>query len=272
MIKQIGTIGFYIRFNESASAGLKFLEIFSSSAASVSLFSASTNSSEVVGKFNNSASYYLNGSSASTTYSNEWQQMIFVFSPKLQTDSANNFLIRFGDTSKANFNIQNLFIVDTALSELEILYIYNDFTSNLKIIQSGDQSTKSLSILDRYEPKSTSSATGTVYQSISTQNNFIADVAAVTSDTAPADLYGDNRFFDTYEARVDDYILCLADNKLYQVDDNSLTEISTSNGDYVKIINGLEYAGQSFVKTSGSFTPTQLIKKIESFLVTETLE
>lgn len=272
MIKEIGTIGFYIKFNESASAALKFLEVFSSSAADVSLFSASTNSSNVISKSLASASFYLNGSTASTIYSNEWCHSTFVFNPKLQTDSDNNFLVRFGNTSKADFNIQNVYITDMSLSSNEIQYLHSEFTGGDSVIFSGDLSSTSLSILDKNETNHSSSVTGSMYQPLSTQNKFIYDVK-VAIDTSASQfvstvMTGDSLYFDTVPVIENDIILSLADNQLYKVTSSATLEtVSSSSGDYVYVLSGLEYGNKNFINTSGSFTKTGISKKFVYNLV-----
>jgi len=267
MIRELGTIGFHIKFNESASAGLKFLEIFSSSAASVSLFSASTSSAQTVSLSLNSASCFINSAYSSATYSNEWQQMVFTFFPTLVTNASNNFLVRFGNTTKGDFQIQNLFILNNDLTELEVGYIYNEFSSTTKAITAGQTSSVLMTISDKNETLHSSSFSKLTFQPIPpNQIQYKFDIKVVTEDAVPTgEISGEKRFFDAHEVTVGDRILCLADNKVYKVTASStLQEESTSNGDYVKVFFGMEYANEAFVKVSGSFISTELVEKIVS--------
>lgn len=278
MYKYIGTIGFHIRFNESSSAALKFLEVFSSSDASKSLFSASTNSSKGLSLSLSSASSYINSKSSSVVYDNEWQQIIFAFNPKLKTKNGNNFLVRFGNTTKGDFQIQNLFIVDKSLNPLEIRYINNEFTSNNTAIIAGDSSV-SMTVSDKDEKNHTASTTGTIYQPLlPNQLRYKFDIDAVTSCSVQSGviLNNDDKYFDTYELNIGERVLSLQDNKVYILDTDSKLQIeSTSNGDYVKILSGMKYRDSAFVKKSGSFIKTELLEKIDSnnveFLPIETI-
>lgn len=268
MIRELGTIGFHIKFNESASAGLKFLEIFSSSAATTSLFSASTSSAQTVSLSLNSASCYINSAYSSVTYSNEWQQMVFTFFPTLVTNASNNFLIRFGNTTKGDFQIQNVFMIKDNLNPLEVGYIYNEFSSNTTAITAGDTSSVSITVSDKNENNHISASSKSIYQPLlPNQIRYKFDVAVATDTAVPTGtLTGDNRFFDGgYEISAGQRILCLADNKVYVVNTNStLSEDPTTNGDYVKVFFGMEYANEGFVKVSGSFINTELVEKIVS--------
>lgn len=268
MIKQLGTIGFNIKFNESASTSFKFLEIFSSSAATSSLFSASTNPSQRISLSSNSASYYMNGAYASTTYSNEWLHMTFVFSPKLETNSDNNFLIRFGDQEKSNFNIQNLYILDTTLSNVEVNYLYYEFVGGYTFISAGDTASASIKVFDKYEQIHTSSITNTVYQAYPEQLKFKYDVTVATELSASpyvsTQMSGDTKYFDGFEIKTGNRVLSLADNKIYTASaNNKLVEDTTViNGDYIHVLCGQEYSEANFIKLSSSFTQTTVLDKV----------
>ena len=268
MIKQLGTIGFNIKFNESASTSFKFLEIFSSSAANSSLFSASTNSVESVSLSSNSASYYKNGIYASTTYSNEWVHMTFVFSPKLETDSANNFLVRFGNQDKSNFNIQNLYILDTTLSSNEVNYLYYEFVGGYTFISAGDTASPSIKVLDKYDGIHTSSITNTVYQAYQDQLKFKYDVNLVTELSASlyvsTEMIGDTKFFDGHQIQTGNRLLSLADNKIYTSNANNklIEDTTVVNGDYIHVLCGQEYSESNFIKLSSSFIQTTVLDKV----------
>lgn len=266
MIKELGTLGFFIKFNESASTSLKFIEVFSSSALSTSLFSASTNSSKTVA-VSTTASMFLNGSYASAVYDDQWAHLTFIFDPKLKTSSSSNFIVRFGNTTKANFQIQNIYILDNLLDQVNINYIHNAFTGNVSYISGGDTASFSIKVIDKDEALHTSSLTAVVYQPYTDQNKFLTDVVAVTASSASSylttALTKSAQFFDGVKVITGDKILSTLDNKVYQVQsDSKLLEISSITGNYVHVLDGIKFGGYNFIKTSSGFIKAPFLEKV----------
>lgn len=266
MIKELGTLGFFIKFNESASTSFKFLEIFSSSAVSVSLFSASTNSSKTV-SVSTTASMFVNGTYSSSLYDDRWAHVTFIFDPKLRTAASSDFVVRFGNTSKANFQIQNIYILDNLLDQININYINNSFTGNTSYISAGDSASASILILDKDEALHTSSVTNLVYQPYSTHNKFLTDVVAVTASSASqyltTQLTKAAQFFDGVKVNIGDRILSTLDNKIYQVQANStLSEISSVLGNYVHVLGGVKFGNYNFINTASGFIKAPFLEKI----------
>jgi len=269
MIRQFGTMGFFIKFNESASAGIRLVNIFSSSAATTTLFSASTNSSRNI-IFSSTASCYINGQVSSSIVDNQWQHVSFTFNPKLQTDSSNNFLVRFGQSGSADFQIQNIYLLDTLLDNTEIRYLHNTFTGASAILSTGESSSASLLILDKDERRHSSSATSVVYQPYKDQLKFLIDVDLVAEVSLAAylgspttKLTGDLRYFDGILSIESDLVLSTVDNAIYELNSSGgVTLVNSSNGDYVSILNGIEHIDSRWLKTSGSFTKVPFVEKI----------
>jgi len=266
MIKELGTLGLFIKFNESASTSFKFIEIFSSSAMTTSVFSASTNSSKNI-VIPSTASTFINGQYGTSVYDDEWLHLTFIFDPKLKTVSSANFVVRLGDTQKANFQIQNIYILDNLLDTMSIYNIHNAFNGDSAYVVGGDSSSASLKIVDRDEAKHTSSSTYSVYQPYLDQSRFLTDVAAVTELSASAytsvGLSRTAQFFDGVKVVLGDRILSTLDNKVYEVQSNStLLEISSSNGDYVHVTNGVEFYGFNFLKSNGVFAKAPFLEKV----------
>lgn len=274
MIKQLGTLGFFIKFNESASSALKFVEVFSSSTTTTSLFSASTSSAGVV-SLSVPASIYINGASANTITGSDWNHIMFTFDPKLYTYSENDFIVRFGNSSKGDFNIHNIYILDYYLLPSLASAMHRAFIgNNIAVSASATIASQSIVISDKNESKHSSSVTGLVYQPIPGQKQLKLDVALATEGSASTymtvDMVGDSLFYDGMRLDSGDYILSLADNEVYYLSDSTdnLSKISTTNGDYVVVTDGVEFGGRLYVKSNNQFIEEQPIEKI-SFMGTE---
>lgn len=265
MIKELGTLGFFIKFNESASAALKFVEIFSSSAATTSLFSASTNSSNVV-SLSAPSTMYVNGYVSSSVTGLEWNHVMFSFNPKLYTDSTNNFIVRFGNLTKGDFNIQNVYILDSFLTSNDALMTHIAFVGNyIGVSASSDTSSVSLVLVDKDEQLHSSSTT--VYQPVQGQKKFRFGIRATASSSLSTyvtnDMLGDAQFIDGVKLNASDYILSIIDNKVYQLSSNNkLVEITTADGDYVNVLSGRQFKNRVFTKSSGSFIDLKFVEKV----------
>ena len=272
MIREFGTLGFFIKFNTSASAQVKIVDIFSSSAASTRLFSASTNSSNNI-IFSQSSSCFVNGSISQTLKDNQWQHVSFTFNPKITTTSSNNFLVRFGQSSSVDFQIQNIYMLDTLASPLQISYIHNAFTGGASaIIKTGESSVPSILFIDRNEKNHSSSVTGKIYMPFPNQNRFSRDVSSVHDDETVSaftttSMSNDDSYIDGYKLISGDIFISLVDQKMYTFNtDRKISEVSISNGDYVSVSNGITYSNTSWLKTTSGFVELPVLQKIDYFL------
>lgn len=218
-----------------------------------------------------STSLYINGLSGSVIPSQQWSHVIFSFNKKLETYDINNFLIRFGDSASGNFNIQNLYILSTTLSENSAEYLHEEFTgAKNKILKITDSASFSINIVDAQELKYTSSLNGDIYQPLKNQKSFTHEIAAAT--TASLSLFisaslmsADDLYVDTYLLQTNDKVLSFADNQIYQLTASAnLLPVSSSIGDFVKIVFGSEYGNLFYLNTASGFQGTQGILKINS--------
>jgi hypothetical protein len=273
MIKQIGTLGFFIRFNESASSAFKFVEIFSSSAATESLFSASTSSTNRV-QMSTSGSYYLNGITASTIYSDEWAHVMFTFDPKLTISGSSNFLLRLGNETKADFQVQNLYMLDFFLDSGQASAMHGNFVGNfVGVSASATTASPSIRFVDLDEARHSSSITRSVYQPVPQTTGSPSRLGYDVTVAASMSLSGyvsaspfarGALFQDGVVIEPNNYILSLVDNQIYQYNSalSKLVPVSTSVGWYVNILSGIQFEGRKFLKTSSSFSPIQIIEKL----------
>ena len=278
MIKELGTLGFFIRFNTSASAGIRMVEIFSSSTATTSLFTASTNSSRTI-NFSQSSSCYVDGFYSTSVKDSQWQHVSFTFNPKLQTYSENNFLIRFGENDAVDFNIQNMYALDALLSPLEIRNMHYTFTSSSPTISSGElptSSSASMEFIDKIENIHSSSLTKTVYQPYKSQKKFFGDVNyadfSIIQDNAtnsppfqPTALTGSSRFVDGILIKSGDRIMTR--HAVYEVGSvGALTRVTVASGQYINIIGGMQYSGTTWLKTATTFENLPILNKVNHYL------
>jgi len=281
MIKELGSIGFFIKFNSDTASG-KIFDIYSSASANEVLYTSSVIYSTSTGLnsvksvvYNSTASGYLNGSIKVFTPSfgpsislNEWVHLSYSFYPKLQITSSADFLIRLGNTINSDFNIQNLYISDVQLKSSDIREIYNEFTT-ASSVETGNTNSKSITIYDKDESLHTASNLGIVFQPNELQLRYIGEVFAV------AEIEAGNTFSATDKTRDGVIIpnrtgndrvkvLCLSDNKIYKINQNFTTEeVSTSIGDYVYVTNGFKYDNSVFRKNNSNvFIRDRFLEKI----------
>lgn len=270
MIKYLGSLGTFIRLNDNENKTYQLLEIFSSSVANFSLFSAEVNNSTGAVSYNSaSTSIYVNGISASVLPSEKWTHMTFSFNDKLATYDANNFLIRWGDTASSNFNIQNLYILESSLTDEEVSYIHKEFTgAGNNVISISDSASYSINITDYIEEGFISASAATTFQPLVYQTRYLTDIVAVEeqslSDYLSASvLSNDQLYIDGTEIDTGNRILSLADNQIYEVTASSqLTLVSSSVGDFVRVFSGQSYADNFFLKTSSGFQLTPAREKV----------
>lgn len=274
MIKYLGTIGSFIRLNDTQDTTYQLLNVFSSSAVNELLFSASVNNSTGELKYT-SGSYqsYVNGESSSVIPLQQWAHVTFSFPDKLATQDTNNFSIQFGGTGSSNFNIQNTYILEQFLSGEDIRYLHHEFTgANNQVIRVNDSASYSIGIVDAPEEKFISASTGTIYQPLADQLKYLDDIVAVEEDSlsrfiSASIMVNDDLWIDGYNILVGDRILSYADKEIYQLTASSqLLPISSSVGDFVRILYGQYYGNTSFLKTNAGFVLTQTKPKVTIYV------
>lgn len=274
MIKEFGTVGFFIKFNESASTAFKLLEVFSSSAATTSLFSASTATTRTIRMPSPpSGSCYVNGFLSSSVADNQWQHVTITFNPKLQTDDLNNFTVKFGQSGSADFQIQNIYMLDALLTSTEVSYIHNSFVSSSAVISAGESASASVMVIDREESRHSSSVANKIYQPYPGQSRLSLNVVSVHDDSSlngfvSAPMTNDSRYIDGVQMKDGDNILSITDNKVYRYNGstNRLSEVSIPNNEYVVALKGISYSNTCWLKIAGVFVQRPLLEKIVYFL------
>lgn len=276
MIKYLGAVGAFVRLNDNYNQTYNFLRVFSSSAASDLLFSASVNNfTGAVTVVTASTSLYVNGVSASIIPSQQWAHLTFSFENKLWTYDSNNFLIRFGDTASSNFNIQNLYILEQSFSASDIGYLHQEFTggTNNKLVVPPSAS-YAINIVDYPENNYVSASTNIIYQPTFNQYRYLTDIRAATENSltkfvSASIMTNDDLYIDTVNINVGDRVLSLADNQIYQLSGSSqLSVVSSSVGDVVRVLSGQYLNNLSFTKYSTGFSIEPLRIKVTSYLNT----
>lgn len=276
MIKYLGSIGGFIRLNDSEDKTYQLLNVYSSSVANLSLFSASINNLNGTVIFDSaSTSLYINGISGSVVPNQQWAHFTFSFQDKLSTYDTNNFLIRFGDSASSNFNLQNVYILENATSNSDILYLHQEFTggTNTKLIVPPSAS-YAINIIDYPESKFTSASTNIIYQPFYQQKKYLTDIVAATENSllqfiSASVMTNDDLYVDTVNLNIDDKVLSLLDDQIYQVTSSSqLKIVSSSVGDIVKVLYGQYFNNMSFIKTASGFNVTSNRPKINIYMNT----
>jgi hypothetical protein len=274
MIKYLGSVGCFVRLNDEIDNTYNLLNIFSSSANSTLLFSASINNFTGQLVFDDSiAESYVNGQSASYIPNNKWSHLTLTFPEKLLTSSNDSFNIRFGDFSGANFNIQNLYIMDSALLGLDPQYLHEEFTGGgAQILRVSDTASYSINVIDYLEDNFTSASNGIVYQPLKNQSRYLCEVVAVKEDSlslyvSSSVLVNDDLFIDGFNITSGDRVLSLTDNQIYELTASSqLLPISSSVGDFVQVLFGTQYGSLYLLKSNLGFDFTPSRQKIAAFV------
>lgn len=276
MLKYLGSVGTFIRLNDNEDKTYSLLRIFSSSAASDVLFSASVNNFNGSVKINTaSTSVYVNGNSASVLPSQQWAHLTFSFENKLWTYDTNSFLIRFGDTASSNFNIQNTYILSNSFSSSAIALLHEEFTGGAGMkIRITDSASYSINLVDALENSFTSASTNTIYQPLKNNNKFSADLFAATENSlskfvSASIMQNDDLYVDAVELTPGARVLSLADNQIYELTASSrLITVSSSVGDLFNILYGQYFSDTFYVKNSASFEISSAVVKIRYYLNT----
>lgn len=274
MLKYLGSVGAFIRLNDSENKTYKLLEIFSSSAASELLFSASVNNLSGAVTINTaSTSLYINGNSASVLPSQQWAHLTFSFNNKLWTYDTNNFLIRFGDSASSNFNIQNVYILENSFSASSAAYLHEEFTGGTSMkVRISDSASYSINIVDYIESTFISASTNVIYQPLKNQSKYRFDLDAATEDSllrfiSASTMTNDNLYVDTVNLTVGSKVLSLADNQVYEVTASSkLNTISASVGDLFKVLYGQYFSNTFYLKTNSGFEINTARPKINYYV------
>jgi hypothetical protein len=276
MIKYLGSIGTFIRLNDSVDATYQLLNVYSSSAAQTSLFSAQVNNSTGIISFSSaSTSLYINGVSGSVIPNQQWSHITFSFEDKLATYDTNNFLILFGDSASSNFNIQNLYILENSFSASEVGYLHQEFTggTNNKLTVPPSAS-YAINVVDYPETNFVSASTNVIYQPSFGQQRYLMDINAATEGSlnrfvSASVMTNDDLYIDTVNINTGDKVLSLADNQIYELTASSqLVTLSSSVGDVVRVLYGQYLNRISFIKTASGFEIQPIRVKINSYLNT----
>jgi hypothetical protein len=276
MIKYLGSVGTFIRLNDNVDATYQLLNVYSSSAAQTSLFSAQVNNSTGIISFSSaSTSLYINGVSGSVIPNQQWAHITFSFEDKLATHDTNNFLILFGDSASSNFNIQNLYILENSFSASEVGYLHQEFTggTNNKLTVPPSAS-YAINVVDYPETNFVSASTNVIYQPSFGQQRYLMDINAATEGSlnrfvSASVMTNDDLYIDTVNINTGDKVLSLADNQIYELTASSqLVTLSSSVGDVVRVLYGQYLNRISFIKTASGFEIQPIRVKINSYLNT----
>ena len=271
MIKYLGSLGTFIRLNDSDDKNYNLVRVFSSSAASDLLFSASVNNFNGSIRISTaSTSIYVNGVSGSVVPSQKWSHLLFSFDNKLYTKDSNNFLIRFGDTASSNFNIQNLYMLEASTSSDDAQYLHYSFTgAGNNVIRVTDTASCSINVIDYPENNFISASSNVIYQPLKDQKKYLTDITALSElsliDYVSASvLSADLLYVDGFQLSEGDKILSVLDDQIYQLTGSSqLITISSSVGDFIKVISGNQFKNSFLIKTNEGFIFTNARQKID---------
>lgn len=274
MIKYLGSIGTFIRLNDSDNKTYQLLNVYSSSAAKLSLFSAEVNNATGQITFDSaSTSLYVNGISGSVIPNQQWTHITFSFDDKLATYDTNDFLIRFGDTASSNFNIQNLYYMQNNLSASTVKYIHQEFTGGTAQKLVINDTLNSINIIDRKEDNYRSNLTGSIYHGLKDQKRFLYDLSVAASGyslsqfVSASTMGGDDLYIDGHNITIGDRILSLSNNQIYELTASAqLIPLSSSIGDFVRVSYGTQYSENYFIKTASGFKITPFARKITTIL------
>ena len=271
MLKYLGSVGAFIRLNDSENKTYRLLEVFSSSAASELLFSASVNNLNGSVRINTaSTSIYINGNTASVLPSQQWAHLTLSFDNKLWTYDSNNFLIRFGDTASSNFNIQNLYMLEASTSLDDAEYLHYSFTgAGGNVIRVTDTASCSINVIDYPENNFISASSNVIYQPLKDQKRYLTDITALSelsliSYVSASVLSADLLYVDGFQLSEGDKVLSVLDDQIYQLTGSSqLITISSSVGDFIKVISGNQFKNSFLIKTNEGFIFTNARQKID---------
>jgi len=279
MIKQIGSVGFFLRYASGASGTYRLFSIYDSYEKNNLILSSSINfTNNVISASGGSSSftYYVDGTQSSSVSAKYWQNVLISFNPKFFIDASKDFIVEFGDTtSSINMYIQNVYINNNSIqNEYEAKTINSAFNgSHLFASNIVSASVRDSVFIDLPEKNYTASARNVVYQPRFGQKRFLTDIKAAgrgtcisylsAANAGSLVLIGDQFYVDNVEIAAGDNILSLYDGNVYTVgSDNKFSIFSSQIGDVVYVLNGLRNKNEYFIKTtSSSWSNTQMSVK-----------
>jgi hypothetical protein len=273
MIKYLGSVGTFIRLNDNDNKTYDLLNVYSSSAARLLLFSTEVNNSTGLVSFDSaSTSLYINGVSGSVIPNQQWAHITFSFDDRLATYDINDFLIKFGGADSGNFNIQNFYYTQSSLPEETVGYIHQEFTGGYTQKLVVEDTLPSINVIDRQENSYTSNSTGTIYHGLNNQKRFLDDLTVAADYSletfiSASVMGGDDLHIDGYNIVAGDRLLSFTDNQIYELTASAqLIPVSSSPGDFVRITAGQEYGESYFINTESGFQRTPFALKINTIL------
>jgi hypothetical protein len=269
MIKQIGSVGFFLRYESGASGTYRLFSIYDSYEKNNLILSSSINfTNNVISASGGSSSftYYVDGTQSSSVSARYWQNVLVSFSPKIFIDASKDFIVEFGDTtSSTNIYIQNVYINNNSIqNEYEAKTINSAFNgSHLFASNVVSASVRHSLFIDFPEKNYTASARNVVYQPRFGQKRFLTDIKAAgrgtcisylsAANAGSLVLIGDQFYVDNVQVVAGDNILSLYDGNIYTVgSDNKFSILSSQIGDVVYVLNGLRNKNEYFIKTTSS--------------------
>ena len=279
MIKQIGSVGFFLRYASGASGTYRLFSIYDSYEKNNLILSSSINfTNNVISASGGSSSftYYVDGTQSSSVSAKYWQNVLISFNPKFFIDASKDFIVEFGDTtSSINMYIQNVYVNNNSIqNEYEAKTINSAFNgSHLFASNIVSASVRDSVFIDLPEKNYTASARNVVYQPRLGQKRFLTDIKAAgrgtcisylsAANAGSLVLIGDQFYVDNVEIAAGDNILSLYDGNVYTVgSDNKFSIFSSQIGDVVYVLNGLRNKNEYFIKTtSSSWSNTQMSVK-----------
>jgi len=269
MIKQIGSVGFFLRYVSGASGTYRLFSIYDSYEKNNLILSSSINfTNNVISASGGSSSftYYVDGIQSSSVSAKYWQNVLVSFNPKFFIDASKDFIVEFGDTtSSINIYIQNVYVNNNSIqNEYEAKTINSAFNgSHLFASNTVSASVRDSVFIDLPEKNYTASARNVVYQPRLGQKKFLTDIKAAgrgtcisylsAANAGSLVLIGDQFYVDNVQISAGDNILSLYDGNVYTVgSDNKFSILSSQIGDVVYVLNGLRNKNEYFIKTTSS--------------------
>ena len=279
VIKQIGSVGLFLRYESGGSGRYRLFSVYDSYAKTNLIFSSSinfTNNTISASGGSSSFTYYVDGTQSSAVAANSWQNVLISFNPKIFIDASKDFIVEFGDTtSSTNMYIQNVYINNNSIqNEYEAKLINSAFNGSHTLASNTvSASVRDSLFIDLPEKNYTASSRNVVYQPRFGQKRFLTDIKAAGRGTCISYLsaanvgnlvlIGDQFYVDNVQIIAGDNVLSLYDGNIYTIgSDNRFSILSSQIGDVVYVLNGLRNKNEYFIKTTSStWTNTEIAVK-----------